>query len=246
MIMSRATVLCGDEISNGLDASSTYDMIQVLLHYGRLRLQTRIVSLLQPSPETVSLFDDVIVLAEGQIIYAGPIEKVEDYFAELGFQAPEFTDVADFLQMVASEDAAKLYHPSDAVKKVRPNAPTPTELAEIFRTSDAGSHIVNDLKGPLPFVWDEGDSRSHHSKVSGLAMSDSVRRKYANRFPRSTHLNCRRFIILWLRDKRVIIAGAIKNVIMGISVGGAFFSTDDVFSIQGALFQAGMFIMIGK
>ena len=76
-------------------------------------------------------------------------------------------------------------------------------------------------------------------------MSDAVRMKYANRFPRSTLLIIRRFIKLWLRDRRVIIAGVAKNVLMGVSVGGAFFSTDDQLSILGALFQAGLFIMLG-
>jgi len=244
--MSRAPVLCGDEISNGLDAASTYDMIQVLLHYGRSHKLTRIISLLQPSPETVGLFDDVIVLAEGHIIYAGPIQEVEDYFAGIGFQAPEFTDVADFLQMVSTEDGAKLYDPPESIKSKRPEAPTPTELAEIFRTSDIGCRIVKDLESPLLYVWKEEESTNNLSEVSSLSMSEAVRQKYANTFPRSTALIFRRFIVLWVRDKRVIIAGAVKNVLMGVSVGGCFFSTDDVISIQGALFQAGMFIMLGE
>jgi hypothetical protein len=221
-------------------------MVQVILHFGRKHKLTRIFSLLQPSPETVSLFDDVIVLAEGQIIYAGPIQEVEDYFAGIGFQAPDFTDVADFLQMVSTGDGAKFYDPPESIKSVHPDAPTASELAEIFRSSNVGSRIVKDLESPLPYVWKEGESTNGLSEVSNLSMSDSVRRKYANTFPRSTALIFRRFIILWVRDKRVIIAGAVKNVLMGVSTGGCFFSTDDVISIQGALFQAGMFIMLGK
>jgi hypothetical protein len=43
-----------------------------------------------------------------------------------------------------------------------------------------------------------------------------------------------------------MIAGAVKNVLMGVSVGGVFYNTTDPFSIQGALFQGGLFIMLGK
>jgi hypothetical protein len=243
--MSRAPVLCGDEISTGLDAASTYDMIQVILYRGRSAKQTGIFSLLQPSPETVSLFDDVIVLAEGHIIYAGPIEDVEEYFASVGFKSPEFTDVADFLQMVSTEDGASLYDPDDDMKALRPNPPTASELADIFRKSDLGDTIRSELKSPLPYVWNEIEESQHGGEVSNLVMSDAVRKRYANRFPRSTNLIFWRFIALWLRDKRVIIAGAVKNVLMGVSVGGVFFSTDDELSIQGALFQAGLFIMLG-
>ena len=244
--MSRATVLCGDEISNGLDAASTYDMVDVLLDYGRVHLQTRIFALLQPSPETVSLFDDVIVLAEGRIIYAGPIEQVQDYFADLGFVSPKYTDVADFLQMVATEeDAASLYDPSPSVREKRPNVPDAAELADIFAASDIGQRTTKALNEPLPFVWKKEDSSHPTSEVSNLAMSEALEYKYANPFYRSCYLIFKRFIILWTRDKRVIIAGAVKNVIMGVSVGGAFKSTTDVISILGAVFQAGMFIMLG-
>lgn len=244
--MSRAPVLCGDEISTGLDAASTYDMIQVILYSGRKRMQTGIFSLLQPSPETVSLFDDVIVIAEGQIIYAGPIEEVEDYFASIGFHCPEFTDVADFLQMVSTDDGASLYDPDEVIRKVRPNPPSISELADLFRISDTGQQILKDVESPLPYVWNEIEESKHGlSKVSNLVMSDAVRMQYANHFPRSTMLILRRFLILWLRDRRVIIAGMVKNILMGVSVGGAFFNTEDQLSIQGALFQAGLFIMLG-
>jgi hypothetical protein len=51
---------------------------------------------------------------------------------------------------------------------------------------------------------------------------------------------------LWTRDKRPIIASLVKNILMGVSVGGVFFNTTDPISIQGCLFQAGLFIMLGK
>lgn len=108
MIYSSVPVLCGDEISTGLDATSTYDIIRLLVFIGKTLRLTRIISLLQPSPETVSLFDEVILLAEGHILYSGPIEEVEEYFANIGYEAPEFVDVADFLQMVSTKDGEKL------------------------------------------------------------------------------------------------------------------------------------------
>ncbi len=48
-----------------------------------------------------------------------------------------------------------------------------------------------------------------------------------------------------MRDTRVIIANTAKNVIMGVSVGGVFFQTDNVVSILGVFFQATLFIMLG-
>lgn len=247
MLMSRAPVLCGDEISTGLDATTTFDMIQVLLSDGRSKQSTRVFALLQPSPETVSLFDDVIVLAQGRIIYAGPIEEVEDYFANIGYKCPQFTDVADFLQMIATEDGRELYDPDQSMLQIRPDPPTASELSELFRTSTIGVNMLNKLHSPEQYVWCETEESMHHqTTVSKLAMSESVRKKYANNFFQSTALIVWRFMILWVRDRRVLIAGFVKNVLMGLSVGGVFFDTRDELSIQGALFQAGLFIMLGE
>lgn len=249
MLMSRSPVLSGDEISTGLDAASTYDMVEAILHFGRVRKMTRIFSLLQPSPETVSLFDYVIVMADGHIIYLGPIDKVEKYFAKIGFKSPEFMDVADFLQMVSSGDGAELYDPPEAIKKELPNAPTVRELASMFKRSELGRQLRHELRSPLAYVWEKGQ-RSRHggndsSEVTGLAVAEGLRRKYSNNFFKSTHLILQRFLTLWIRDRRVIIAGAVKNVLMGVSCGGVFSNTTDIQSLQGALFQAGLFIMLG-
>jgi len=246
MIMGRTPVLCGDEISTGLDAASTYDMIQALLHFGRFQKMSRVISLLQPSPETFSLFDEVIVLAEGKIVYAGPIEAVEDYFAGIGFKAPEFMDVADFIQMVSTEDGASLYDPPADVKATRPNAPSLEELAEIFRESMHSKRIQEELEAPYQYVWKSNQKRAApDAKVTGLADAEIVQRKYMNSFWRNGYLNLRRFSLLWIRDKRVLIANAVKNILMGVSVGGVFRDVEDYVSITGALFQAGLFIMLG-
>jgi ABC-type multidrug transport system ATPase subunit len=60
---------------------------------------TKIVSLLQPPPETVANFDELILLGEGKIIYSGPVNEVIDHFNSLGYEIPERMDVADWLQV---------------------------------------------------------------------------------------------------------------------------------------------------
>jgi ABC-type multidrug transport system ATPase subunit len=58
------------------------------------------ISLLQPAPETYELFDDIILLSDGQIVYQGPQEDVLDFFESVGFKCPERKGIADFLQEV--------------------------------------------------------------------------------------------------------------------------------------------------
>lgn len=239
MIMSRVPVLCGDEISTGLDAASTYDMIEMLLHIGRRQHFSRIFSLLQPAPEVVSLFDEVIVLSEGYIIYAGPIERVEDYFAELGFVSPHFCDVADFLQLVSTEDRDHLYDGRKSGK----DAPSVEELASIFKESKDGKRIRELLESPQEYGI---DSQGSVVQAHGIFHLEALRSKYANKWYRSTYLISQRFLTLWIRDKKVLLFSVIRNVINGASVGGAFFNAHDFISLQGALFQTGIFILLGS
>lgn len=45
-----------------------------------------LVALLQPPPETYELFDDIMLIAEGLIVYHGPREHVLDFFESMGFR----------------------------------------------------------------------------------------------------------------------------------------------------------------
>ena len=61
------------------------------------------VALLQPAPETFELFDDVMLLSEGHMVYFGPRVGVVPYFESMGFRLPPRKGIADFLQEVTSK-----------------------------------------------------------------------------------------------------------------------------------------------
>ncbi|KAH9312919.1 hypothetical protein KI387_027954, partial [Taxus chinensis] len=55
---------------------------------------------LKPAPETYELFNDIILLSDGQVVYQGPREYVLEFFESCGFKCPERKGVADFLQEI--------------------------------------------------------------------------------------------------------------------------------------------------
>ena len=61
-----------------------------------------LISLLQPAPKTFELFDDIVLLSEGYIVYQGPWEHILEFFEFMGFKCPERKGIADFLQEVTS------------------------------------------------------------------------------------------------------------------------------------------------
>lgn len=58
---------------------------------------TTVISLLQPPPEVFSLFDDLLFLCEGRMLYHGPLEGAVPHFTGSGFICPVRKDVASFL-----------------------------------------------------------------------------------------------------------------------------------------------------
>jgi ABC-type multidrug transport system ATPase subunit len=100
MIVGPTRAMFMDEISTGLDSSTTFQIVKSLRQFAHVMSGTVMMSLLQPAPETFDLFDDIILLSEGQIVYHGPREHVLEFFAFCGFKCPERKGVADFLQEV--------------------------------------------------------------------------------------------------------------------------------------------------
>jgi len=108
MIVGPKRVLFMDEISTGLDSSTTYTIIKYLRDSTHCLNYTTAIALLQPAPETYDLFDDILLIAEGYLVYHGPREHVLDFFEPLGFRCPERKGVADFLQEVTSRKDQKV------------------------------------------------------------------------------------------------------------------------------------------
>eukprot|EP00262_Sarcandra_glabra_P013031 TRINITY_DN3516_c0_g4_i1.p1 TRINITY_DN3516_c0_g4~~TRINITY_DN3516_c0_g4_i1.p1 ORF type:complete len:154 (-),score=28.93 TRINITY_DN3516_c0_g4_i1:146-607(-) len=88
MLVGQARTFFMDNISTGLDSSTTFEIVEFLKQLVHLMDLTMVVSLLQPSPETFELFDDLILLCDGRIIYQGGRDKVLDFFESMGFRCP--------------------------------------------------------------------------------------------------------------------------------------------------------------
>ncbi|BAH94511.1 Os09g0332700 [Oryza sativa Japonica Group] len=89
MIVTPGRALFMDEISTGLDSSTTYNIVDSIRQTIHIVGGTAVIALLQPAPETYELFDDIILLSDGQVVYNGPREHVLEFFESVGFKCPE-------------------------------------------------------------------------------------------------------------------------------------------------------------
>lgn len=100
MIVGPRKTLFMDEISTGLDSSTTFQIVKCVRNFVHQMEATVLMALLQPAPETFDLFDDIVLLSEGHVMYQGPRAEVLEFFESLGFRIPARKGVADFLQEV--------------------------------------------------------------------------------------------------------------------------------------------------
>ncbi|XP_015583835.2 ABC transporter G family member 39 isoform X3 [Ricinus communis] len=145
MLVGPAKVLLMDEISTGLDSSTTFQICRFMRQMVHIMDITMIISLLQPAPETFELFDDVILLSDGQIVYQGPRENILEFFEYMGFRCPERKGVADFLQEVTSKKDQEQYW----YKKDQPYSfISVPDFVQGFSSFHIGQQLASDLSVP--------------------------------------------------------------------------------------------------
>ncbi|KAL6271321.1 hypothetical protein ACE6H2_028232 [Prunus campanulata] len=146
MLVGPARALFMDEISTGLDSSTTYQIVNSVKNYVHILNGTAVISLLQPAPETYELFDDIILLSDGQIVYQGPREQVLDFFESMGFKCPERKGVADFLQEVTSrKDQEQYWTNRDEPYRFI----TVKHFSEAFQSFSVGKRNTEELAAPF-------------------------------------------------------------------------------------------------
>lgn len=109
-LITNPDVLLADEPTTGLDstmAASVVSTLRGLAQSGR----TVVASLHQPSSSLFAMFDEVVLLSEGHVIYFGDRLGSIEWFRRLGHECPKFANPCDFLiRTVSLPEAFKLRH----------------------------------------------------------------------------------------------------------------------------------------
>ncbi|XP_041451867.1 ATP-binding cassette sub-family G member 4 isoform X2 [Drosophila obscura] len=103
-LVTNPPIMFFDEPTSGLDCVASY---QVICHLQRLAHDGRIVVCVvhQPGSRLMQLFDDVLVLAHGEVLYAGEQRNMLADFATSGYTCPQYYNPADFVLEVCSESS---------------------------------------------------------------------------------------------------------------------------------------------
>ncbi|KAL4805229.1 P-loop containing nucleoside triphosphate hydrolase protein [Aspergillus unguis] len=95
-ILANASILLCDEPTTGLDTTSALHIIYALKRLARDG-RTVILSIHSPRPEVWLLLDQIVLLSQGRLLYAGSALESVDYFCRLGYPLPPHVNPAEFL-----------------------------------------------------------------------------------------------------------------------------------------------------
>ncbi|KAK7271149.1 hypothetical protein RJT34_26804 [Clitoria ternatea] len=177
MLVGPTNALFMDEISTGLDSSTTVQIMKCLRQIIHILNGTAVISLLQPEPETYELFDDIILLSDGQIVYQGPRELVLEFFESMGFRCPERKAIADFLQEVTSRKDQEQYwiHKDEPYSFVTVN-----EFAEAFQCFHVGRKIGDELA--IPFDKTKNHPAALATKKYGVNKKELLKANFSREY----------------------------------------------------------------
>ncbi|KIR58353.1 ATP-dependent permease [Cryptococcus bacillisporus CA1873] len=96
-LVTGPSVLFLDEPTSGLDSYNAQNVIQSLHTLAQRYKRTVIFTIHQPQSNIVNLFDRLLLLAKGQMVYSGEAAKVKSHFEGIGYQCPEGWNTADWL-----------------------------------------------------------------------------------------------------------------------------------------------------
>eukprot|EP00667_Euglena_gracilis_P007975 EG_transcript_8064 len=197
VLVTHPPVLLMDGISTGLDSAAAFEVCAALRSLARCQKKTVVVSLLQPTPEMYSTFDEVMVMVAGQIAYHGPREGVLPYFLELGFQVPKGKDVAEFLQDVTLPEGIQKYRALNVSPRMLIHRPE--DFGPAWRSSH---HFQKRLE--------EDEYLYHQSsfELSGLPADSFIHHRLTSNYTqsgcRSTWLCLKRQTVLTVRNVAMI------------------------------------------
>eukprot|EP00668_Euglena_longa_P040734 GGOE01053630.1.p1 GENE.GGOE01053630.1~~GGOE01053630.1.p1 ORF type:complete len:1449 (-),score=538.86 GGOE01053630.1:362-4525(-) len=242
ILVTNTPVLLADEISTGLDSATTFDICNAFKAYAHCLNRTIVVSLLQPTPETYSTFDEVLVMAAGQIAYHGPRDQVVPYFLSLGFVCPHNKDIAEFLQEVTLPQGIAKYRADEEMGVPWFTIHEPEDFGMAWRNSslfqqrlEEDAMLQERSKESLEALPDEGYIR--HMLTSCYTTSAA----------HSMWLCLRRQVLLTTRKKEVTIGMLIQVVVVGLILGSLYYQVpvDNYNNKFTILFFSMIFISLG-
>lgn len=253
-LATDSSVMCWDNSTRGLDASSALDYARSLRIMTDTCGKATLMTLYQASDAIYDLVDTVLLIDEGRMLYQGPAREAKAYFQELGYECGEMQTVSDFLSSITVPERRRF---KAGWEHRAPKGPI--ELEQTFRNSIAFSKIQRQVLA----YGDEGSGRKYrpasqadtdHGSLDEFkkAIQTDKSRFASSKSPYTISLF--RQVVLCAKRQIWQIKGHLSPlyikllscVIYGLLIGSMFYdqpqSTDGMYSRGGVLFYSSILL----
>ena len=243
-LATKSTVVCWDNSTRGLDASTALDYANSLRIMTDISDRTTLVTLYQAGEQIYELMDKVLLIDEGRMVYQGPANEAKQYFIDLGLHCPDRETTADFLTSV-TDPAQRIYREGYEAKVPK----TAEEFERAFKNSPNYQKVLADVADYEKYLQqtDHVDAREFKQTVKEQKSKHvSSKSNYTVSFWRQV-LACtkREFWLVW-GDKPTLYTKFFIIISNGLIVGSLFYgqsgNTEGAFSRGGTAFFSILFL----
>ncbi|KAI0660568.1 ABC-2 type transporter-domain-containing protein [Cubamyces menziesii] len=240
MMATRAHVLCFDNSTRGLDASTALDFIKAMRVMTDLLGQTTFATLYQAGESIYELFDKVIVLDKGRQVYFGPPSEARAYFEGLGFKSLPRQSTADYLTG-CTDPNERQFAPGRSEADV---PTTPEQLEQAFQQSRFAAQMREDLaRYKQQMEIDKSDQEAFRKAVlSDKKRGVSKKSPYTLGFTGQVRALVVRQFQMRLQDRFQLVTSYSLSTILALVIGAAYYNLQP--TSQGA-FTRGSVIFAG-
>ncbi|KAI0673639.1 ABC-2 type transporter-domain-containing protein [Trametes maxima] len=240
MMATRAHVLCFDNSTRGLDASTALDFIKALRVMTDILGQTTFATLYQAGEGIYDLFDKVLVLDKGRQVYFGPPSEARAYFEGLGYKPLPRQSTPDYLTG-CTDPNERQFAPGRSEADV---PSTPEQLEEAFLQS----RFAGDMQASLAKYKHTMEIDKSEQEMFRKAVIEDKKRGVSKRSPYTLGftgqvkaLAVRQFQMR-LQDRFQLITSFGLSTVLAFVIGAAFYNLQ--LTSQGA-FTRGSVIFAG-
>lgn len=96
-LVTSPSILFLDEPTSGLDSYNAYNVVECLVTLARNYHRTVVCTIHQPRSNIFALFDQLVLLAKGHLVFSGETRKLNAHLKSLGHTCPEGFNMADYM-----------------------------------------------------------------------------------------------------------------------------------------------------
>lgn len=200
-MIPNPAILFLDEPTSGLDTVNAYNVVALLTELAHSANRTIIMTIHQPSSEIFHMLDDLLLLADGQVVYHGPAADAIHYFAALGHPCPLYTNPADFFFLELLGDVRRI------------------DKATMDCTTSSSGKISALLRDRWPYSNEFKQVMQHVPERSEAKLNLAGHQVSHSSFGTQFWLLLKRAGLNVLRDPMILPVKAMQTIIIGIIIG---------------------------